>query len=164
MGKLGSFNAVRTLVLGQSENFIAYKGILTDLSATRLYTMAATAMSTVSLSIVGAYMTMIEPRYMVTALILNMLSTFVVLSIINPTTEQSGEHIDRQKMHQQLTLFAMLGDYILAGFRVAVIILAMLIGFIALLAAINAAIQSDPQLQFSAIIGLPILSLGLAAG
>ncbi|MSE14857.1 NupC/NupG family nucleoside CNT transporter, partial [Pantoea agglomerans] len=31
MGKLESFNAVSTLILGQSENFIAYKGILGDI-------------------------------------------------------------------------------------------------------------------------------------
>lgn len=37
-----------------------------------MYTMAATAMSTVSMSIVGAYMTMLEPKYVVAALVLNM--------------------------------------------------------------------------------------------
>lgn len=60
MGKLESFNAVSSLILGQPENFIAYKGVLGDLSSRRLFTMAATAMSTVSLSIVGAYMTMLD--------------------------------------------------------------------------------------------------------
>jgi CNT family concentrative nucleoside transporter len=84
MGKLESFNAVSSLILGQSENFIAYKGILGDLSSRRLFTMAATAMSTVSLSIVGAYMTMLDAKFVVAALILNMLSTFIILSVINP--------------------------------------------------------------------------------
>ena len=79
MGKLESFNAVSSLILGQSENFIAYKGVLGDLSSRRLFTMAATAMSTVSLSIVGAYMTMLDAKYVVAALILNMFSTFIVL-------------------------------------------------------------------------------------
>ncbi len=50
IGKLESFNAVSTLILGQSENFIAYKGILGDIPPKRLYTMAATAMSARSLS------------------------------------------------------------------------------------------------------------------
>ena len=44
MGKLESFNAVSSLILGQSENFIAYKGILADISSRRMVTMAATAM------------------------------------------------------------------------------------------------------------------------
>ncbi len=65
MGKLESFNAVSSLILGQSENFIAYKDILGKISRNRMYTMAATAMSTVSMSIVGAYMTMLEPKYVV---------------------------------------------------------------------------------------------------
>lgn len=83
MGKLESFNAVSSLILGQSENFIAYKDILGKISRNRMYTMAATAMSTVSMSIVGAYMTMLEPKYVVAALVLNMFSTFIVLSLIN---------------------------------------------------------------------------------
>ncbi|WP_328592350.1 Na+ dependent nucleoside transporter N-terminal domain-containing protein, partial [Yersinia alsatica] len=66
MGKLESFNAVSTLILGQSENFIAYKGIIADISPRRMYTMAATAMSTVSMSIVSAYMTMLDPKFVVT--------------------------------------------------------------------------------------------------
>ncbi len=63
MGKLESFNAVSSLILGQSENFIAYKDILGKMSdSNRMYTMAATAMSTVSMSIVGAYMTMLDAK------------------------------------------------------------------------------------------------------
>ena len=90
MGKLESFNAVSSLILGQSENFIAYKDILGKMSRNRMYTMAATAMSTVSMSIVGAYMTMLQPKYVVAALVLNMFSTFIVLSLMNPyRVEQS---------------------------------------------------------------------------
>lgn len=56
-----------------------------------MYTMAATAMSTVSMSIVGAYMTMLEPKYVVAALVLNMFSTFIVLSLINPYRVDASE-------------------------------------------------------------------------
>ncbi len=93
MGKLESFNAVSSLILGQSENFIAYKGVLADLSSRRLFTMAATAMSTVSLSIVGAYMSMIEAKYVVAALVLNLFSTFIILSVINPTRPQDEPEV-----------------------------------------------------------------------
>lgn len=93
MGKLESFNAVSSLILGQSENFIAYKGVLGDLSSRRLFTMAATAMSTVSLSIVGAYMTMLDAKFVVAALILNMFSTFIILSVINPARPEAEPDI-----------------------------------------------------------------------
>ncbi len=153
MGKLESFNAVSTLILGQSENFIAYKGILADISPRRLYSMAATAMSTVSLSIVGAYMTMIDARYVVTALVLNMFSTFIVLSIINPTPAGTEPEIKLEKLHEDQSFFEMLGEYILAGFKVAMIILAMLIGFIALIAAVNAIFAAIFGISFQQILG-----------
>ncbi|ECZ7930350.1 NupC/NupG family nucleoside CNT transporter [Salmonella enterica subsp. enterica serovar Heidelberg] len=139
MGKLESFNAVSSLILGQSENFIAYKDILGKMSRNRMYTMATTAMSTVSMSIVGAYMTMLDPKYVVAALVLNMFSTFIVLSLINPyVVDASEENIQMSNLHEGQSFFEMLGEYILAGFKVAIIVAAMLIGFIALIAALNA--------------------------
>ncbi|WHQ75537.1 nucleoside transporter C-terminal domain-containing protein [Pantoea sp. Lij88] len=153
MGKLESFNAVSTLILGQSENFIAYKGILGDIPPRRLYTMAATAMSTVSLSIVGAYMSMIEPKYVVAALLLNMFSTFIILSIINPMKSQDEQPIELEKLHEEQSFFEMLGEYILAGFKVAMIILAMLIGFIALIAAVNAVFAAVFGYSFQQLLG-----------
>ena len=153
MGKLESFNAVSTLILGQSENFIAYKGILGDIPPRRLYTMAATAMSTVSLSIVGAYMSMIEPKYVVAALLLNMFSTFIILSIINPMKSQDEQPIALDKLHEEQSFFEMLGEYILAGFKVAMIILAMLIGFIALIAAVNALFAAVFGYSFQQLLG-----------
>ncbi|EHA3312798.1 nucleoside permease NupC [Salmonella enterica] len=139
MGKLESFNAVSSLILGQSENFIAYKDILGKMSRNRMYTMAATAMSTASMSIVGAYMTMLDPKYVVAALVLNMFSTFIVLSLINPyVVDASEENIQMSNLHEGQSFFEMLGEYILAGFKVAIIVAAMLIGFIALIAALNA--------------------------
>lgn len=137
MGKLESFNAVSSLILGQSENFIAYKDILGKMSRNRMYTMAATAMSTVSMSIVGA--TMLQPKYVVAALVLNMFSTFIVLSLINPyRVEESEENLQMSNLHEGQSFFEMLGEYILAGFKVAIIVAAMLIGFIALISALNA--------------------------
>ncbi|WP_149454642.1 nucleoside permease NupC [Escherichia albertii] len=154
MGKLESFNAVSSLILGQSENFIAYKDILGKMSRNRMYTMAATAMSTVSMSIVGAYMTMLEPKYVVAALVLNMFSTFIVLSIINPyRVDSSEENIQMSNLHEGQSFFEMLGEYILAGFKVAIIVAAMLIGFIALIAALNALFATVLGISFQGILG-----------
>ncbi|MGL5799561.1 MAG: NupC/NupG family nucleoside CNT transporter [Plesiomonas sp.] len=138
MGKIESFNAISAMIIGQSENFIAYKNILSRISERRMYTMAATAMSTVSMSIVGSYMQLIEPRYVVAALILNMFSTFIILSVINPyDSHEEDDLMEIESENRSLTFFEMLGEYILAGFKVAVIVAAMLIGFIALISMIN---------------------------
>ncbi|KEA50106.1 MULTISPECIES: NupC/NupG family nucleoside CNT transporter [Mangrovibacter] len=154
MGKLESFNAVSSLILGQSENFIAYKDILGKMSRNRMYTMAATAMSTVSMSIVGAYMTMLQPKYVVAALVLNMFSTFIVLSLINPyRVDKSEENLQMSNLHEGQSFFEMLGEYILAGFKVAIIVAAMLIGFIALISALNALFATVLGISFQGILG-----------
>lgn len=153
MGKLESFNAVSSLILGQSENFIAYKDILGKMSQRRMYTMAATAMSTVSMSIVGAYMTMLDPKYVVAALVLNMFSTFIVLSLINPYRIENEEDLKLSNLHQGQSFFEMLGEYILAGFKVAVIVAAMLIGFIALISAVNALFDTLFGISFQSVLG-----------
>ncbi|CNG39952.1 NupC/NupG family nucleoside CNT transporter [Yersinia massiliensis] len=164
MGKLESFNAVSTLILGQSENFIAYKGVIADISPRRMYTMAATAMSTVSMSIVSAYMTMLEPKFVVTALILNMFSTFIVLSIINPYHPSEEPELKLSKLHEDQSFFEMLGEYILAGFKIAMIIAAMLIGFIAIISAINALFSSLFNISFQGVLGYLFYPLAFLIG
>lgn len=164
IGKLESFNAVSTLVLGQSENFIAYKGIIGDISPRRMYTMAATAMSTVSLSIVGAYMSMIDAQYVVAALILNMFSTFIILSIINPYQVEDEPELKLNKLHEDQSFFEMLGEYILAGFKIAMIIAAMLIGFIALISAVNALFSAVLGISFQQILGYVFYPLAWLIG
>lgn len=154
MGKLESFNAVSSLILGQSENFIAYKDILGKMSRNRMYTMSATAMSTVSMSIVGAYMTMLQPQYVVAALVLNMFSTFIIVSLINPyQVDETEDKLEMTNTHQGQSFFEMLGEYILAGFKVAVIVAAMLIGFIALISALNALFSTVLGISFQGILG-----------
>ncbi len=164
MGKLESFNAVSTLILGQSENFIAYKGIIADISPRRMYTMAATAMSTVSMSIVSAYMTMLEPKFVVTAIILNMFSTFIVLSIINPYPVTEEPELKLNNLHDDQSFFEMLGEYILAGFKIAMIIAAMLIGFIAIISAINALFSTLFHISFQGVLGYLFYPLALLIG
>lgn len=101
MGKLESFNAVSSLILGQLGNFITYRDILGKMSYNRIYTMTMTAMSVVSMLIVGAYMTMLQPRYVVAALVLNMFSTFIILSLIDPyRVEENKENLQMSNLHE----------------------------------------------------------------
>lgn len=52
MGRLESYNAVAAAILGQSEVFISLKQQLPYIPKQRLYTLTASAMSTVSASII----------------------------------------------------------------------------------------------------------------
>lgn len=141
-GKIESFNAVAAAILGQSEVFISLRGMLEDIPPQRMYTLAASAMSTVSAAILGAYMQLVDPKYVIAAIMLNMLGAFVVCALINPYSvtdaddaELLGAEIAAGRKSQ--SFFEMLTDYILVGFKVAFTVAAMLIGFIALLAMVN---------------------------
>jgi nucleoside transport protein len=153
MGKLESYNAVASAIVGQSEVFITVKKQLGQLSSQRLYTLCASAMSTVSMSIVGAYMTMIEPRYVVTAIVINLFGGFIIASIINPYTVLDEEDILVIQEEEKQSFFEMLGEYIMDGFKVAIIVGAMLIGFVALIAAVNNIFDMIFGITFQGILG-----------
>ncbi|KGN04837.1 pyrimidine nucleoside transporter NupC, partial [Clostridium haemolyticum NCTC 8350] len=71
----------------------------------RLYTLCASFMSTVSMSIVGSYMKMIEPKYVVTALVLNLFSGFIIIHIINLydiTEEEDTLRLENKKNSHSL--------------------------------------------------------------
>ena len=152
MGKLESYNAVASAIVGQSEVFITVKKQLGHLPANRLYTLCASALSTVSMSIVGAYMTMIEPRYVVTALVMNLFGGFIIVSVINPYTVEASKDILIIQDERQ-SFFEMLGEYIIDGFKVAVIVGAMLIGFVALMTGINNVCDLVFGISFQRILG-----------
>ncbi|MDM5246092.1 nucleoside transporter C-terminal domain-containing protein [Lysinibacillus sp. G4S2] len=153
MGKLESYNAVASAIVGQSEVFITVKKQLDKIAPQRMYTLCASAMSTVSMSVVGAYMTMIEPKYVVTAIVLNLFGGFIIVSIINPYTVEESEDILKIEDEHKQTFFQMLGEYIMDGFKVAVIVGAMLIGFVALMDLINSLFDMIFGVSFQDILG-----------
>lgn len=153
MGKLESYNAVASAMVGQSEVFITVKKQLDKLSPQRMYTLCASAMSTVSMSVVGAYMTMIEPKYVVTAIVLNLFGGFIIVSIINPYKVEENEDILTIEDEQKQAFFQMLGEYIMDGFKVAIIVGAMLIGFVALMDGINSLFDIVIGVSFQEILG-----------
>lgn len=163
LGRLESYNAVASAVFGQSEVFISVKKQLAHLPERRLYTLCTSAMSTVSASILGAYMTMIDPKYVITALVLNLFGGFMIANIINPyevTAEEDNIEIQEEKQ----TFFEMLGEYIMDGFKVAIIVGAMLIGFVGLIAMINFVFDLVFGMTFQTIIGYVFAPLAYIIG
>ncbi|WP_042347173.1 NupC/NupG family nucleoside CNT transporter [Bacillus massiliigorillae] len=164
MGKLESYNAVASAMVGQSEVFITVKKQLGQLSSQRLYTLCASAMSTVSMSIVGAYMTMIKPEYVVTAIVINMFGGFIIASMINPYRVDDSDDILAIEEEEKQTFFQMLGEYIMDGFKVAIIVGAMLIGFVALITCINAVFDMVLGISFQEILGYVFAPIAFLMG
>ncbi|MDN4608517.1 NupC/NupG family nucleoside CNT transporter [Sporosarcina highlanderae] len=153
LGKLESFNGVASAIFGQSEVFISVKKLLPNIPEHRLYTMCTSAMSTVSASILGAYMTMIDPKYVVTALVLNLFGGFIIANIINPYEVTPEEDRIETLEERKQSFFEMLGEYILDGFKVAIIVGAMLIGFVALIGMVNGIFEGAFGITFQVALG-----------
>ncbi|SMF69838.1 nucleoside transport protein [Paenibacillus uliginis N3/975] len=164
MGKLESYNAVASAILGQSEVFISVKKQIALIPKHRMYTLCASAMSTVSMSIVGAYMTMIEPRYVVTALVLNLFGGFIIASIVNPYTVPKEEDILEVQEDEKQSFFEMLGEYIMDGFKVAITVAAMLLGFVALIALINGVFDAIFGISFQEMLGFVFAPFAFVMG
>lgn len=163
MGKLESYNAVAAAIVGQNEVFISVKNQIGFLPKHRLYTLCASAMSTVSMSIVGSYMTMLEPKYVVAALLLNLFGGFIVASIINPYEVKEEDIIEVQEGDKQ-TFFEMLGEYIMDGFKVAIIVGVMLVGFVGLIALINGLFNGIFGISFQGILGYVFAPIAFLMG
>lgn len=164
MGKLESYNAVAALILGQQEVFISIKKQLNFLPEKRLYTLCTSAMSTVSMAIIGAYMNILDPKYVVIAVLLNLFCGFIIASVINPYIVSPDEDKIEIKEEEKQTFFQMLGEYIIDGFKVAVIVGAMLIGFIALIAMINGIFAAIFHVTFVHILGFIFSPLAFLIG
>ncbi|PCD84486.1 NupC/NupG family nucleoside CNT transporter [Lysinibacillus fusiformis] len=164
MGKLESYNAVAAAIVGQNEVFISVKNQIGFLPKHRLYTLCASAMSTVSMSIVGSYMTMLESKYVVAALLLNLFGGFIVASIINPYEVKAEEDIIEVQEGEKQTFFEMLGEYIMDGFKVAIIVGVMLVGFVGLIALINGLFNGIFGISFQGILGYVFAPIAFLMG
>lgn len=157
MGRLENYVVVSAALLGQSEVFLTTKKQLSRVTKQRLYTLCTSAMSAVSISIVGAYMTMLEPKYVVVAIVLNIFSALIVANIINPyklDPEEEQATVVADEEHQpKESFFQMISESIMDGFKVAIIVGAMLIGFIALMNMINYVFELVFHISFQSVLG-----------
>ncbi|KGX83981.1 NupC/NupG family nucleoside CNT transporter [Pontibacillus marinus] len=140
--KVESFNAVNSIFFGQSEALLAIKSQFHHLSENRLYIVSASAMGSVSASIVGAYMQMIPEQYVLVALPLNMFSALILASIIAPVKVPKEEDVvDIKEVSNAKSFFEAMGNGALDGGKIALIVAAMLVAFIASLELVNSVIQ-----------------------
>ncbi|WP_101843341.1 NupC/NupG family nucleoside CNT transporter [Halobacillus sp. Marseille-P3879] len=137
--KVESFNAVNSIFFGQSEAIIAIKSQFKQLSDNRLYIVSASAMGSVSASIVGAYIGILPADYVLVALPLNMFSALIVASLIAPVrVPKEEDHVDVHDVSNSKSFFEAMGNGALDGGKIALIVAAMLIAFIASLELVNA--------------------------
>lgn len=168
MPYIESYNGAASMMLGQSEVFVSLKNQLPKMTTQRLYTLSAQAMSSISLSIVGAFFTMLDPQFVIIAIILNLFGVYIIVHIINPYEEEvvDGEIEISTNPEKGKSFFQVLGDYILDGGKIVLVVGAMLIGFIALIALLNDLFLLIPgsSLTFQDILGYIFMPVAFMMG
>ncbi|MFS0671852.1 NupC/NupG family nucleoside CNT transporter [Ornithinibacillus sp. 179-J 7C1 HS] len=164
--KVESFNAVNSIFFGQSEALIAIRSQFHHLTANRLYIVSASAMGSVSASIVGAYMQMLPPEYVLVALPLNMFSALIIASIIAPVNVPKQEDkVDITDVSNDKSIFEAMGNGALEGGKIALIVGTMLVAFIAALELVNWIIQAIfAGVTLQQILGYVLSPIGILMG
>ncbi|WP_106498161.1 NupC/NupG family nucleoside CNT transporter [Lentibacillus sp. Marseille-P4043] len=164
--KVESFNAVNSIFFGQSEALLAIKTQFHHLEKNRLYIVSASAMGSVSASIVGSYLQILPPEYVLVALPLNMFSAVMISSVIAPVNVPKAEdHVDVKDVSQDKSIFEAMGNGALDGGKIALTVAAMLVAFIASLELVNWIIQSVfAGVTLQQILGYIIAPIGILMG
>ncbi|WP_085992840.1 NupC/NupG family nucleoside CNT transporter [Oceanobacillus senegalensis] len=164
--RIESFNAVNSIFFGQSEALIAIRSQFHYIDANRLFIVCASAMSSVSASIVGSYILMLPAEYILVALPLNMFSALIVSSIMAPVkVPREKDKVDIKNVSDDKSVFEAMGNGALEGGKIALIVAAMLITFIASLELVNWLVQlvfADLTLQ--EILGYIFAPFGILMG
>ncbi len=151
--KIESFVAVNSMVFGDTTAILSVKSQLHKLNPNRLFVVVTSSLVAVSCSILGAYMQMIPPEYVLVALPINVFSGLILSSIACPVTTEEDEEIDVKEMIQEKSLFEAIGNGALDGGKVALIVGAMLITYIGLLAMVNYIFTNTVGISFTEVLG-----------
>ncbi|TRM11805.1 NupC/NupG family nucleoside CNT transporter [Lentibacillus cibarius] len=164
--KVESFNAVNSIFFGQSEALLAVKTQFHHLNNNRLYIVSASAMGSVSASIVGSYLQILPPQYVLAALPLNMFSALIMASVIAPVRVPKEEDVvDVKDVSNDKSIFEAMSNGALDGGKIALIVASMLIAFIASLELVNWLIQFIfAGVTLQEILGYIIAPIGILMG
>jgi purine nucleoside transport protein len=134
-----SFFATQVMFLGNNEVLAITRKQLNEMDNKRLLTACMLGMSCVSVGVLGGYMQLIDPKYVLIAIPLNAVGALIITSIMNPYKVTKEEDIvyNPAKEEKKRNFFDMLTESMLTGGKMALIIAAMLMGFTALITAIN---------------------------
>lgn len=167
MGEVESQFSIISILLGQPAAYLAIKKEIKSASNEKMFTLCMSCMSTVGVSMLASYMNIIEGKYVVVAVLLNLFSAFIISSIVNPyiIDENDKELINNEEqIEQKKNLLDIISSAILDGFNLAVIITAMLIGFTALISLLNSTLITITGISFTKLIGYIFSPIALLIG
>lgn len=136
--KLESFFSLQMMFLGNTEALAVIRQQLSVLKDNRLLTFGIMSMSSISGSIIGAYLSMVPGEYVFAAIPLNCLNALLLASVLNPIEVSKEEDIVYIPSKEERTdFFSTISNSMLVGMRMVIVILAMVVGYVALTACVN---------------------------
>jgi purine nucleoside transport protein len=139
--KFESFYAVEMMFMGNTEALFVSRFQLNKMSPARNLTVAMMAMSSISASIIGAYVSMVPGKYVIAAIPLNILNAVVVSTLLNPvkvSKEEDVIHELTEGEEKKPPFMSFLGDSIIGAGKMVLIITAMVVSFVALASLVDA--------------------------
>lgn len=153
LSRVVTFNSVNSIFFGQSEAVLAIKSHLEKMNDNKLLVVSCSAMASVSAAIVGAYMSMVPPQYVLVAMLLNALSCLIITTLLIPDKEVEDEVIDVKGIVQTKNIFEAISQGALDGGKIALIVAAMLVAYVSLMAFINSVFTGTIGISFTEILG-----------
>jgi purine nucleoside transport protein len=136
--KMESFFSIQMMFLGNTEALAVIREQLMVLKSQRLLTFGIMSMSSISGSIIGAYLTMVPAEYVFAAIPLNCLNALLLASILNPVDVSKEEDIVYvPPKEEKKDFFSTISNSMLVGIKMVIVILAMVIGYVALTTCLN---------------------------
>lgn len=136
--KLESFFSIQMMFLGNTEALAVIRQQLTVLNNNRLLTFGLMSMSSISGSIIGSYLSMVPATYVFTAIPLNCLNALIIANLLNPVHVPEDEDIIyTPPKEEKKDFFSTISNSMLVGMNMVIVILAMVIGYVALTSAVN---------------------------
>lgn len=133
-----SFFATQVMFLGNNEVLAITRDQLTRMSNQRLLTACMLGMSCISVGVLGGYMQLINPTYVLIAIPLNAVGALIMTSILNPYKVSKEENVMyKPSAAEKRNFFDVITTSMLTGGKLALIIAAALMGFTALIACID---------------------------
>lgn len=136
--KLESFFSLQMMFLGNTEALAVIRQQLSILKENRLLTFGIMSMSSISGSIIGAYLSMVPGEYVFAAIPLNCLNALLLASVLNPidvTKEEDVVYVPSKE--ERKDFFSTISNSMLVGMNMIIVILAMVVGYVALTACLN---------------------------
>ncbi|MGD6817210.1 nucleoside transporter C-terminal domain-containing protein [Metabacillus sp. 113a] len=136
--KLESFFSIQMMFLGNTEALAVIRQQLVVLKDNRLLTFGIMSMSSISGSIIGAYLTMVPAEYVFSAIPLNCLNALLLASMLNPVeVPKEDDIVYVPPKSEKKDFFSTISNSMMVGMNMVIVILAMVIGYVALTAILN---------------------------